>query len=75
MYLRTFAIIALAASLAGCGIFGGGNSGSEASAEPPVDSNRPATKELLKTLPRGLIGDTQNALHTNEELKGDGGTP
>ena len=74
MTLRLFAIIFLALTLAGCGIFGGGKN-KEAAAEPPVDSNRPATKEIIKSLPKGLIGDNQNARHTNEELKGDGGKP
>lgn len=64
----------LAASLGGCSIFGGKDK-TEASAEPPVDANRPSTKALLKGLPKGLIGDTDNVSYTNEELKGDGGRP
>lgn len=75
MNLRPLAIIFLAATLAGCGIFGGGKSKQEAAAKPPVDINRPAIKGIIKSLPKGLIGDTQNARHTNEELKGDGGKP
>ena len=75
MYLRLPVTIFLAATLAGCGIFGGGKSKQEAAAKPPVDLDRPATKEIIKSLPKGLIGDTQNARHTNEELKGDGGKP
>ena len=74
MYLRLFAIIFLATSLAGCGIFGGGED-KDVAAKPPIDLDRPATKALIKTLPQGLIGDNQNARHTDEELKGDGGKP
>lgn len=75
MHLRLLATVFLAAILAGCGIFGGGKSKQGAAAEPPVDLDRPAIKEIIKSLPKGLIGDTQNARHTNEELKGDGGKP
>lgn len=72
MFIRAFVTVILAATLAGCGIFGGKNK-DQAGADPPIDANRPATKELLKSLPEGLIGDTQNARYSNEELKGDGG--
>ena len=74
MFLRLIGTIFLAATLAGCGIFGGKNK-DQSGAKPPIDANRPATKELLKSLPEGLIGDSQNARYTNEELKGDGGKP
>jgi hypothetical protein len=75
MYLRLVVALFLAATLAGCGVFGGGKGKTEAAARPPVDSNRPPTKDIIKSLPKGLIGDSQNARHTNEELKGDGGKP
>lgn len=59
--------------LSGCGIFGGKDKA--AAARPPADLDRPATKDLIRGLPEGLVGDKENARYTNEELKGDGGRP
>lgn len=60
--------IFLASSLSACGIFSGSES-AELIEENTGDA--PATKDLVKTLPHDLRGDTENARHTNQPLRGD----
>ncbi len=35
------------------------------------DQLGPITKELVKDLPGGLIGDTENARHSSQQLRGE----
>jgi hypothetical protein len=58
----------LAGTLSACGMFGGSESADIVEANP---NSAPPTKELLKGLPNDLRGDTENARHTNQPLRGD----
>lgn len=58
----------LSSSLAACGMFGGSES-AELIEENPDDA--PATKDLVKSLPHDMRGDTENSRHTNQPLRGD----
>lgn len=58
----------LAATLSACGILGGSES-AELVEDGPVDT--PATKDLVKGLPHDMRGDTENARHNNQPLRGD----
>lgn len=58
----------LAGTLSACGMFGGSESADVVEANP---SSAPPTKDLLKGLPGDLRGDTKNARHTNQPLRGD----
>lgn len=60
--------LSLAGTLTGCSIFGGSESADlvEDSSDGP-----PTVKRLLKTLPHDMRGDTENARHTNQPLRGE----
>lgn len=59
-------IIAISAStLSGCGYFESNNTLDVL--KRPDDT--PYTKELIKSLPEGLRGDTENARYTGERLR------
>ncbi len=53
----------------------GACSGSKKEREGPLAVQEsqlgPVTKELVKGLPKGLIGDTANARHTSQQLRGE----
>ncbi len=71
--MRFLIILVLSFSLSACGIFGifGGDDKDSDDPIPLGPNNTPRTKDQLKRLPDGLIGDQENARHTNEDLKGD----
>lgn len=58
----------LAGTLSACGVFGGSESADLVEANP---NSAPPTKELLKTLPSDLRGDSENVRHNNQPLRGD----
>ena len=60
------AILVLSLSLGGCSFF-------ESKKSSPIDlgSVGPSTKQQLKSLPKGLVADEDNSLHTSEVLRGD----
>lgn len=64
--MATAALLILPLSLGGCGWF----SSKDVS---PVDLGAvgPSTKQQLKSLPKGLVADKDNSLHTSETLRGD----
>ena len=53
----------------------GACSGNKKEREGPLavreDQLGPVTKDLVKDLPDGLIGDTANARHTSQDLRGE----
>lgn len=64
----------LAGLLSGCalaGLFRGGGKGLEVEANQVKDV---PTKDLVKSLPHDLHGDTTNARHTGQTLRGDDST-
>ena len=70
--------IFLSGTLSACSTISGIFGGSESAELVEDDSGRPpATKDQIKGLPDDLRGDTENARHTNQPLRGDddaGGT-
>ncbi len=67
---KSFLIPVIALALSGCGIFGGGKE-----AEVVFDENvGPDTRALVNSLPKGLIGDKENALHTQDNLRAEDDT-
>lgn len=58
----------LTSMLTACGIFGGSESAELVDDTPSV---APPTKKLLKGLPDDMRGDTENARHNNQPLRGD----
>lgn len=53
----------------------GACSGSKKEREGPLAVQEaqlgPVTKDLIKDLPDGLVGDTANARHSNQQLRGE----
>lgn len=60
--------VMLAMALAGCG-------GGKDKVKLSPSQLAPETADLLKALPRGLVGDGENVSHSYETLRGDSGTP
>ncbi|RME62373.1 MAG: hypothetical protein D6782_12335 [Alphaproteobacteria bacterium] len=58
-----------AATLVAAGLGACGSSGKKAKLSP--EQLGPQTAEQIKHLPRGLIGDSENASHSYETLGGD----
>lgn len=60
------ALLVLSFGLGGCSWF-------ESKDKSPIDLGAvgPSTKQQLKSLPKGLVGDDDNSLHTSEVLRGD----
>ncbi len=73
MRLATALIVSLslAGTLTGCGIFGDEESADLIEENP---ASAPTTKDLVKGLPHDMRGDTENARHTNQPLRGDDDT-
>ena len=64
--------IFLAGALSACSTISGIFDGSESAELVEDDSGGPpATKDQIKGLPDDLRGDTENARHTNQPLRGD----
>lgn len=60
--------IFLSSSLSACGMFGGSES---AELVEENSNDAPPTKDLVKGLPHDMRGDTENARHSNQPLRGD----
>lgn len=64
MFRQISVLLVAGALLAGCGIFG--------KKEPEFifdEEVGPNTKAQVETLPEGLVGDTENSRHTNQDLR------
>ena len=75
--MKTLTLILAALALGGCGLLGIGggddNSKVESGPEDVVFDTRegPNTKRLVKDMDAGLVGDTANSRHTDEDLRAD----